>query len=510
VSEDPATKKRIPLLGALAAMAIHLAANAHYGFFRDELYFIVCGRHPAFGYVDQPSLTPLLGALSQIFGISLFALRAIPAICAAIATYAACAFALELGAGGFALVLTAIVTTLSPEMLAFGLRLSPDMIEFCTWPIIALIVLRIVKGADPRWWLGAGLVAAVAMWSKYSVLFFAVALVAGLACTKERRVLRSPWFAASVALAALLVLPNFLWQWKYDFPMLQLLRNDYGKFLLHNPPFPVQQIMIMGPQLSLVWMIGLVWLLVRSQTRFLGLAYVFLIAMMWALQAKNYYPASIYPYLVAAGAVAIEGFTAGRRALQPVIAIAAVALAIPSLPFVLPVLPLPALIRYQHVMGRIFHVSFHTDERAGPDIPIQFYADMTGWPQLTAAVSKIYAALPAAQRRQAAVFTHNFGEASAIEIYRGPYKLPPPISAHNTFWIWGPRGYSGNVLIDVDGNLAIDRARFQSVRLGVVFHNPYAMPYENDFPIYVCTGIRQPLALLWPKLKNYSYGFEGL
>jgi hypothetical protein len=501
---------RTGLIWALAALAVHLAGNAHYGFFRDELYFIICGRHPALGYVDQPPLTPLLAALSQSFGTSLFALRVVPAVCAAIATYAACVLTAELEGGLFAQSIAGLVMIVAPEMMALGFRLSPDTIELCTWPLIALWTLRLARGADPRWWLAVGAVTAIAAWSKYTVAFFIVALLVGMLLTPARRALKTPWLAAGALLAAIFVLPNFLWQVHNGYPMLQLLENDYGKFVLKDPPFPLQQIVIMSPLLSVVWLTGLVWLLARRGTRFLGIAYLALIAVMWAFDAKNYYPGPVYPYLIAAGAVPIERWTSARRFWRVAAVAAIVAFAIPSTPFVLPVLPLKTFVAYQELLGRIFHLRFHVDRNAGNDVPIQYYADMTGWPELAAATGEVYASLPPAERAQAAVLANNAGEAAALDVYGKRYGLPPALSGNNNYWLWGPRGFTGNVLIDVHGSLREDRLRFASVRLASVFRNHYAMPYENNVPIYLCRGIHRPLAALWPKLRNYSYGFDRL
>jgi hypothetical protein len=501
---------RTGLIWALAALAVHLAGNAHYGFFRDELYFIICGRHPALGYVDQPPLTPLLAALSQSFGLSLFALRVVPAICAAIATYAACLLTAEFEGGIFAQSVAGLVMIAAPEMMALGLRLSPDMVELCTWPLIALWTLRLTRGADPRWWLAVGAVTALAAWSKYTVAFFIAALFAGMLFTPARRALKTPWFAAGALLACMLVLPNFLWQAHNGYPMLQLLENDYGKFILKDPPFPLQQILIMSPLLSVVWLTGLVWLLYRRGTRFLGIAYVALIAVMWAFDAKNYYPGPVYPYLIAAGAVPIERWTSAHRFWRVAAVAAIFAFAVPSTPFVLPVLPLRMFIAYQEALGNLFHLRFHVDSAAGNNVPIQYYADMTGWPELARTVGRIYASLPPGERAQAAVFADNAGEAAALDLYGKQYGLPPALSGNNNYWLWGPRGFTGNVLIDVHGNVREDRVRFETVRLATVFRNRYAMPYENDVPIYVCRGIHRPLAALWPKLRNYSYGFDRL
>ena len=496
-----------PLIAAFVALVLHLAGNPHYGFFRDELYFIICGRHPALGYVDQPPLTPLLAAFSQSFGISLFALRAIPAVFAAIATYAACFLAVEFGGGVFAVIIAGLVTIVAPEMMAFGARLSPDTIETAIWPFVALIAYRIVKGASPKWWLLAAFLIALAGWSKYSVAFFGFALVAGIALTPYRRVLKNWWFTGGVAIAVALLMPNAMWQWHYHFPMLQLLHNDYGKFLLTWPPFPIQQIMIMSPLLSIVWLVGLGWLLSQARTRFLGYTYLIVIAMMWPLAAKAYYPAAIYPYLIAAGAVPIERWTGLRHAWRVAIISVVALCAIPSTPFVLPVLPMRTYVQYQQFAARMFNIQFHVGD-APNSIPIQFYAEMTGWTQMTQIVASIYDGLPPSERVKTAVYAHNFGEASAIELYGRNYRLPPVLSGNNNYWIWGPRGYSGQVVIDVNGPELLKY--YRSVRQVGTFRNPLAMPYESNLPIWVLRDPVEPLAQIWPQLRNYSYAFGGM
>jgi 4-amino-4-deoxy-L-arabinose transferase-like glycosyltransferase len=315
---------RIAAVAALVTLVIHLAANPHYGFFRDELYFIICGVHPAWGYVDQPPVVPLLAAGSQLFGHSLFALRALAAIFAAAGAYVTCLVAFELGGGVFAAALATLAYLAAGVLESFGAKVGPDMVGLWLWPLAALYVLRVVKGAYPRGWIAAGVAIGLAIESKYSVIFFAIALVIGLALTPQRRVLGSRWFLAGVLVAALIALPNFLWQALLGFPMWELLRNGAnGKNLVAGPVlFLFQQLLLTNLFASPIWIVGLIWLLRTSTARFLGYAYLILIAIMVALHAKHYYPADVYPILMAAGGVAIEGWTKGAfvcaaRSQQP-------------------------------------------------------------------------------------------------------------------------------------------------------------------------------------------------
>src|SRR5262249_45935887 len=157
-------------------------------------------------------------------------LRALPALFAAAGAYATCLLCIELGGGAFAQVLATVAFLAAGVLESFGAKVGPDMVGLWLWPLAALYVLRVAKGADPRWWLAAGAAIGFALESKYSVVFFAVALIAGLALTPQRRILATRWFAAGAVLAVLLALPNVLWQALHDFPMWELLRNgQHGK-----------------------------------------------------------------------------------------------------------------------------------------------------------------------------------------------------------------------------------------------------------------------------------------
>ncbi len=500
---------RIPIAAALVTLAIHLAGNPHYGFFRDELYFIICGFHPAFGYVDQPPIAPLLAAGSQLFGHSLFLLRAVPAIFAAAGVYVTCLLAIELGGGAFAQILAALAAFFANVLMSFGMKVGPDMVGLWLWPLAALYVLRIVKGGDPRLWLGAGAAIGVSLESKYSALFFAAALIAALALTPQRRALASRWFAGGVALAAAIALPNFIWQAVHGFPMWELLRNGQnGKNLVAGPGlYLFQQLLLTNLFLSPIWIVGLVWLLRNRTARFLGYAYLVLTILMIAFHAKHYYAGDAYPMLVAAGGVAIEAATRRLAWLRGALVAAIVAAGLFFLPFSLPVLPEPAMLRYAAFVDSVLHVQRSTmqTERFRTSALPEDWADMHGWSELAATVARVYRALPPDQRAQTAIVASNYGEAAAIDFFGKPYGLPPALSGHNNYWLWGPRGYSGNVVIDVNGDCGRGSAPglFSTARLAARFDPPWVISYEQNVPIMICTGIRTPLTTIWPTLKNY-------
>jgi Dolichyl-phosphate-mannose-protein mannosyltransferase len=487
---------RVAWIAAGAVLLVHALGNAHYGYFRDELYFIICGRHPQFGYVDQPPVVPFLAALTQAGGHSLWLLRIVPALFAAAGAFVTVLLTAEFGGGIFAQLLASIVFLFCPVFLSFGGKAGPDEVGLFTWPLIAYLVVRITKGADARLWLAAGAVAGFSLESKYSVIFFLVALVIGLLLTPQRSILFNRWCALGTVIAAIVALPNFLWQAHYGFPMWELLRNGQnGKNIIAGPwLYLAQQVLITGMFLAPVWIIGVAWLFTRRSLRFLGIAYVALIAMMIALHGKHYYPA--------AGAVPIEAWTS--RFVAARVAVVAYALLLGPLfvPYSLPILPETTFVSYQSRLFGVLHIprsALATEHgRDGGTLPGD-WADMHGWPEMAQTIATIYNGLPAKQRAQAVVVASNYGEAAAVEFFE-PYV--PVISRHNQYWLWGTRGYSGNVIIDVDGDCGATQHLFATSERAATFNAPYAR--ESDIPIMVCTGISKPLSEIWPSIKVYE------
>ena len=499
------TMNAIPWIAAALTFAVHVVANPHYGYFRDELYFIMCGFHPAWGYVDQPPLVPLMSAATQLGGHSLMLLRAVPALFAAGTVVVAWALAAELGGGLFARVLTAIVVALCPVLVAFSGKVGTDEGAPFLWTLAAFAVLRVVHGADPRWWLIAGGALGLALETKYSAVFFAIALLVSLLVVPERRLLTSRWFLAGYSLGVLIALPSGLWQLSHGLPMLELLSNgQHGKNVVVGPfAYMLQQVLITGTLIALVWIAGLVYLIRRPQTRFLALTYVLLIVEMIALHGKHYYPGAVYPIPLAAGCVALELWTARARIVRPVLAFALALAGLVFVPLVLPILSEPSEIAYQERVMAALHVSQHTLATESHHVSAlsSDFSDMHGWPELAATVDRVVATLTPAERERAIIVTSNYGEASAIAFFG--HDLPPVASGHNQYYLWGTHGRSGDVLIDVNGDCGASRHLYSRTDLGARFSAPYVIPYEDNLPIMVCRGIRTPLATVWPTVKEY-------
>jgi hypothetical protein len=486
---------------------IHLPNPAGYGFFIDELYFMACGQHLSWGYVDMPPLTAVQAwAARALFGDSVLAIRIFPTIAAAGLVIMTGAIVRQLGGGRFAQGLAGLAVLLAPFNLSFGSYLSMNSIEPLVWMGCALIVIRMVRTGDVRLWLWFGLLAGIGLENKDTMLMFGVALIAGLMLTPERRLMASRWFIFGGLVAFAIFLPNLIWQIEHHFPHIEMLADikRSGRNVAIGPlGFIGWQLLGMQPVAAPIWLCGLYAFLFSDACRpYRALGYAYLLALLLLLLAEGrfYYLAPIYPMLIAAGGVAIEKWTAQPRRgwLRPAyVAVVAVTGAIMALN-VLPLLPPRAYIAYTRFL-RFSEPKF--ENRQASDLP-QFLADRFGWPEMVATTAKVYNDLPGDQKARTAIFGSNYGEAGAIDFYGPTFGLPKAISGHVNYWYWGPRNYTGESVIVLGATRErLERAYARVEPKGEV-GNPYAMADEH-FTIYLCT---QPkggtLEQRWPMLKN--------
>jgi hypothetical protein len=170
-------------------------------------------------------------------------------------------------------------------------------------------------------------------------------------------------------------------------------------------------------------------------------------------------------------------------------------------PLAMPILPVESFIRYMNWLPIRLPRSERGHERAA--LP-QHYADQFGWDEIVAKTAEAWQKIPPADRHDCAIFAQDYGQTGAIDFLGAKYGLPPALGGHQSWWLWGPRGYSGNCLIVLDDEREVLERYFEHVEyLGNSPHNPYAL--ENDISVYICRGAKfGTLADLWPKLKRWQ------
>jgi Dolichyl-phosphate-mannose-protein mannosyltransferase len=494
------------VLGGLTLL-IHLLANAGYGIFRDELYFIVCGQRLAWGYVDQPPLVPMLAAWSYALSDGwLIGFRLIPALSLAATVALTAEFARAVGGGKFSQWLAGLCALCAPHFLAIGLLFTTDTFQPISWLACAFILLRLEQTRDERWWLAFGAVVGFSLLSKYMIAFYVVALAIGLLATPLRRSLARPRVYGGALLGLVIVLPNILWQQAHGWPFLELGKAaENGKNIALSPvAYFTQQLLLIGPLAAPVWLSGLWAASYRPRYqvfRAFPIAYVLLFAFFVVTHGKAYFLSSIYPILLPIGAVAIEGWIANRFARGAGLGLIAVASAVIA-PLAIPLMPEETYIRYAAALGLGPSVSASEHLKQGR-LP-QHFADQHGWRAMAEKVAKVYWSLPPKDRARAVFFGNNYGEAAAIDVFGRRLGLPPAISGHNNYYLWGPRGHDGSVVIIIGGDPAHYASLFRSFSVAGRIDDPYAMPYETDKPIYVLRGMKVPLQKYWPNVKGYE------
>lgn len=497
---------RLLALCSGAVFAALLIAGQQSGIFRDEFYYIACARRLAWGYVDHPPLSiALLAAVRATLGDSLLALRLPAALAGAAAVFLAGLIARALGGRRGAMLLAALATAVTPQLLAISSFYSMNALELVAWALLELLAIRILRGDSPRLWLAFGVVAGVGLLDKYSVALFAGGLGIGMLCTAQRRQLARPWPWLGGALALLLFAPHLWWEQANGWPTREFMANATAHKNVHLGAlaFVAGQVTLAQPIAAPLWISGLLALLAARRfaaQRPLGIAYVAAFAVLVTQGGKAYYLSPIYPMLFAAGAVGLERAAARRAWRWPVPAAAALLLAggLASAPLAIPVLPPAVHVRYAAAIGLGPPPLEHNRPAELP----QHIADRYGWQELVAAVGRAADRLSPAERARAVVFTSNYGEAAALEVLGSG--LPRVISGHNNYWLWGPGDLRPDDPVLIVGGRGTElQAYFAQFEQVETVRCEWCMPVENDVPIYLGRGLRQPIEALWPKVKIF-------
>lgn len=488
---------------ALLRLVLYLWIAPRYGIFRDELYYLDCGRHPAWGYVDQPPLIAWIAwLLEHTIGTSLYALRLLPALAGAGTIFLTGWLAKEFGGGRRAVFVAALAAFFTPIYLALAHLFTMNAFEALFWMSAALVVVRVAKTGNEKTWVWLGIIVGVGLLNKYGIAFFVIGLIVGVVLTPLRRAFLTPWLWIGVAAGGLIALPNFLWQAHRGFPFLQLMHTirESGRDTWHGVPwFFGQQAQILHPMNVLLVSGALIfWFGPRGKAfRALGWAFLTTFLLLMAMHAKNYYLAPMYPMVLAAGAVWLCSLK--PRWIVPGFAALLVSIGILISPLLLPVLTVNQFIRYTQKLHLAPPKMENQPEGALP----QIYADMFGWEPMAQKVAAYYNLLPGEERARTGIFANNYGEAAAIDFFGPRYGLPPVISGHQNYWYWGSHGYTGESLIVLGDNERTLKRECASVTTVAVLDDKYARPDELGF-VFHCRGLKWNLVDDWARMKKWN------
>ncbi|MHB1434352.1 MAG: glycosyltransferase family 39 protein [Streptosporangiaceae bacterium] len=483
-------------LRPVAAIATGLAAllitlSGRYGYHRDELYFLACGQHLAWGYPDQPPLVPLLArVMTALAPGSLVVLRLPSALASAALVLLTGLTARELGAERRAQALAAAAIAIAPMTLGAGHLLSTTTFDLPAWALVVWLVARILRTGDDRLWLAVGLATGIGLFDSDLLAFGLFGVIAGLLIAGPRRPFRSPWLYAGGVIAVALWLPYLAWQASHGWPELAIAHSiANGGSGTSAPPWeflPFQ--LVLTGYLAPVWIAGLVRLLRARPLRWcraLGVAWLVLAAVFIATGGKPYYLGGLYPLMLGAGAQpTLDWLRRGRSCARAGLASALVVLTLAAVPIMLPVVPVTAV-------------------HQTPIVKLNYDAGETiGWPAYVREIAAVYRSLPAARRSSAIVLASNYGEAGAVLRFGPADGLPAVYSGHNAFWYWGPPPASARLAVAVGYARSALTPLCGSLRLAVRLNNHLGVAdQEQGAPVWICSDLRTSWSAAWPRLR---------
>ena len=467
-------------------IGLNLLAISHFGFHRDELLHLALGDHLDWGFKEVPPLIALLAKISTtIFGDSVFAARIFSTLASGLIIWFTGQIVVELGGKIFAITLTCLALIFSPAFAASGYLFQPVVFDQLWWVLTVYLLIRYMNTSLPVYIYLLGLVIGVGLLTKYTMAFFAVALILGLLISKQRRLLWNRHILGAILIAVLIFLPNMIWQFRHHLPVITHMKTLQAEQLDYITPseFIKQQLMVNGVALF-IWLVGFGFLVFSPRLRkfqFLAFAYILIFIFLLKMDGKSYYIFGAYPMLFAAGGY---GFERWLKAKAYVLRTAAVVLfVLPNLllfPMMLPFLSLEQtlnIFRFATKHSNSIRSAVTWEDHKQHPLT-QDYADMLGWDEMAEKVAKAYHSLTPEQQKNTQIYADNYGEAGAIHHFGKKYNLPEVACLNSSFTLWTPDELNAHYIIYVDDRGDGNVKKFESLlesytKIGEV-ESPYA------------------------------------
>ena len=469
--QRPATRAGVafatgPVLAVIVLKcALELAVAGRYGWHRDELYYAVAGLHLQGGYVEFPPVTALLAALArELFGWSLVGLRAFTILASAGTVLVGALIARELGATRRAQTLAAVLVGLVPGMLATNLLFQPVAFDQLTTMVVLWLALRLALGRGS--WPLLGVAVGVGLETKYTIAVVLVLLIATFFVWR-RDVLRSWGLPLAVAIAAVLLVPNLVWEAGHGWTSVHWFLNPPPSGSDETRPQFIVNVILLAAVAFPVVVAGTRWLIRDRTLRPFGWTIAGTVLAYFVLGGKSYYALPVLVFALAAGAIPLDRWATRRRLViaGAVFAVGGVA----SMPIALPVLPLHTAVK-------------HGVFKARGD-----YESEVGWPAYARLVERHAAGADV-------IVANNYGEAGALELFG--HGLPPVASADVTMFYWRPK-VTGRQAVVVGYSNRADG--FCSGYRIVAYISGANDSDEGGEAIARCT-LRGTLAQVWPSI----------
>jgi len=473
----------------VAKLCIHLLSAGVYDLHRDEMLYFNMGSHPAFGYLTVPPVTGFLAfVVKSVFGWSVIGIRLLPALFGAATLYLIARIIQEMKGGITALVVASIAFLASPGFLLLFSIFTPNAFEVFFWTLAIFLIFKLLKTENPKYWIFIGIVLGISFLTKYSIVFLIAGFFLIFLFFQQRKLIFSWWFVAGILVGLLIIMPNIIWQYNHNWPVLfhfeelkktQLDNLNYSHFFIDL--LSLNSVLIFVPVFGLVMLI-----FSKKETGFkpIGFSILLVVLLFVATKGKAYYITGLMPFLVAAG-----GYFAEKLLRQKTILFAGLTVltgwSLLSFPFVIPTLSFEKLEKYSAKTKGWVAAPFMRWEDGNEHQVSQIYADMTGWSELAGIVAKAYNTLTPEEKKNCTVLCQrNYGAAGAIHFYGKQWNLPEPITFHESYIFWAPNSIAGEPVIYVFFNSDELNSLFNDIKEVGAVNNPYFR--EKGLKVFLC------------------------
>ena len=438
-------------------VVLNLLAMPHFGFQRDELLHLALGDHLAWGYKEVPPVIAVIARISStLFGGSVFATRIFSTVFAGLIIWFTGSITVELGGRKFAIALACLALIFSPAFMASDYLLQPVVFDQFWWVLTVYLLVKYINTSSAKYLYFIGIAIGLGMLTKYTMAFFAFALILGLLVTKQRRILLNKHILGAIGIALILFLPNAIWEYQHHMPFITHMTKlkEYMLDYIKPSDFIIQQLLVNGIALFL-WLTGFFFLIFSFKLRkyqFLAFAYIGIFIFLLYMNGKDYYLFGAYPMLFAAGGFGFERWIKNSYTLRTIVIVLFTLPSVPLLPMLLPVLPLNQTLAFFKYSST--HLSFFNFAATWEDHKLhpttQDYGDMLGWDELARKVDSTYKTLTPEQQQHTIIWADNYGEAGAIHHFREQYNLPDIYSLDSSFALWMPPTVNPDYIIYID------------------------------------------------------------
>jgi len=408
---------------------------------RDELLYLAEGDHLSWGYLEIPPLLSVFAWITIHLGGAMFWIKIWPSLFSAWAFILCGKMVQKLGGNIFGIFLVWLPFMFGAYIRVFYL-FQPNFLEEFFWIGLTYCLFNYIQTGENKWLYYLGISLGFGLLSKYSIAFYWVGLLLGLALSNQRKIYRNPNFYYGMILAGLLFLPNMIWEYLHNFPFLhhmQQLKEEQLQYL-QSSDFIKNQF-LMNLAFVIIWLAGLLYLGMSKETKPFRLyfwAYFTVIILLLVLKGKDYYALGAYPILFVFGAYFLEKATRGKKLyFRYILTIPMLALGIFALPILIPVYGPEKLSQYFEKSG-LAKTAFCTweDQKSHP-LP-QDFADMMGWRELAVKSNKVYQDLPEGEKKNTIIFCDDYCYAGALTYFGKQMGMPEPYSDVSNFLLWIP------------------------------------------------------------------------